>query len=143
MSDLFGEQVVLCGGVPALIKRAFEVLTKRGFSPEVAYFECLHELKIIVDIFTRSGFSGMRDVISKTAAYGGLKYGEALITDEMEQRMERLFDFLQDGSFARDWLKEARGGGASLDAMRESERESAIEKIGERVRRIFRPTDGK
>lgn len=141
VSDLFGEQAVLCGGVPALIKRAFNVLTKRGFSPEVAYFECLHELKIIVDLFTRRGFSGMRGLISKTAAYGSLKHGEALITDETEKRMERLFEFIQDGSFARDWLDEAHGGGKSLEAMVESERELAIEEVGTRMRRLFPPPD--
>ncbi|HUV36283.1 MAG TPA: ketol-acid reductoisomerase [Patescibacteria group bacterium] len=143
VSDLFGEQAVLCGGVPALVKRAFRVLTSRGFSPEVAYFECLHELKIIVDLFTRCGFSGMRELISKTAAYGSLKYGEALITDETEKRMERLFDFIQDGGFARDWLDEAGGGGESLDEMARSERRLEIEEVGVRVRRLFPPDDGK
>lgn len=141
VSDLFGEQAVLCGGVPALIKRAFTVLTRRGFSPEVAYFECLHELKIIVDLFTRCGFSGMRELISKTAAYGSLKHGEALITDETEKRMERLFECIQDGSFARDWLDEAHRGGESLEAMAKSERELAIEEVGRRVRRLFPPAD--
>jgi ketol-acid reductoisomerase len=129
ISDLFGEQAVLCGGVPGLIKRAFAVLTRRGFSPEVAYFECLHELKIIVDLFTRCGFSGMRGLISKTAAYGSLKYGEALITDETEERMERLLECIRDGSFARDWLDEARSGGESLDELAGAERELAIEEV--------------
>jgi ketol-acid reductoisomerase len=142
VSDLFGEQTILCGGVPALIKRAFRVLVNRGFSPEVAYFECMHELKIIVDLFTRCGFSGMRERISRTASYGSLKYGEALVTDEMEQRMEQLFDFIADGAFARDWLDETRGGGTSLDEMAETERGLAIEEVGERIRRMWKTANG-
>ncbi len=141
VSDLFGEQAVLCGGVPALIKKAFTVLVNRGFSPEVAYFECFHELKIIVDLLSRLGFAGMREVISKTAAYGSLKFGEALITEDIEKRMEELFDSIKSGAFAREWLDEARGGGASLDRMAAAERALVIEEIGERIRRMCERAD--
>lgn len=141
VSDLFGEQAVLCGGVPALIKKAFTVLVNRGFSPEVAYFECFHELKIIVDLFSQRGFSGMRELISKTAAYGSLKFGEALITKDTEERMEELFDSIQDGTFAREWLDEAREGGAYLERMEAEERALVIEEIGERIRRMCARAD--
>ena len=137
VSDLFGEQAVLCGGVPALIKCAFDVLVKRGCSPEIAYFECFHELKIIVDLFERLGFSGMRDLISGTAAYGSLRHGERLVTGETQREMERLFDMIESGEFARDWLEEARKGCQELTELREYERSLLIEKVGERIRRLF------
>ncbi len=134
ISDLFGEQAVLCGGVPAIMKRAFDVLVRRGYSPEVAYFECFHELKIIVDLFTRFGFSGMRDVISGTAAYGSLKYGEGLIGAEVEENMEALFDRIESGSFAKAWLAEKRTGSMEFSRLREQERALLIEKIGKKIR---------
>ncbi len=137
VSDLFGEQVVLCGGVPALIKRAFDVLVRKGFSPEIAYFECFHELRIIVDLFERYGFSGMRDMISGTAAYGSLAFGERLIGEKEQRAMEELFERISSGEFARDWLAEAGAGGSKLDMLRETERELEIEKVGKRVRKLF------
>ena len=136
VSDLFGEQAVLCGGVVALAKRAFEVLVEKGFSPEVAYFECVHELEIIVDLFTRVGFAGMRDVISGTAAYGSLKFGEDLIDAGVQKRMETLFERIESGSFARAWLDENRAGGAEFAALRDRERKLLIETAGRRVRAI-------
>jgi ketol-acid reductoisomerase len=137
VSDLFGEQAVLCGGVTALIKCAFDVLTERGYSPEVAYFECFHELKIIVDLFERRGFAGMRDLISGTAAYGSLKYGEGIVTDETRSRMEELFQRIDSGEFASDWLEEASGGGGELESLRERERKLLIEQVGEGIRKLF------
>ncbi|HSG28874.1 MAG TPA: ketol-acid reductoisomerase, partial [Candidatus Krumholzibacterium sp.] len=107
VSDLFGEQAVLCGGVTALVKKAWKLLVDRGFSPEVAYFECVQELKIIVDLFSEKGLHGMREMISGTAAYGGLKYGERVITPESEKVMEELFERIDSGEFARDWLRTA------------------------------------
>jgi len=142
VSDIFGEQAVLVGGVPALVKKAFDLLVSRGFSPEVAYFECVHELKIIVDLVSRRGFSGMRDVISGTAAYGGLRYGERLVGEETESEMERLFDRIESGEFARDWLEEAGEGSRTLERMREAERRLAVEKAGKEVRRLF-PGEGR
>lgn len=137
VSDLFGEQVVLCGGVPALIKCAFDVLVERGYSPEVAYFECFHELKIIVDLFERYGLSGMREVISGTAAYGSLKYGETIVSDETKKRMIEIFERIDSGSFARAWLEEARRGGGELGSLRERERALLIEQVGRRIRKLF------
>jgi ketol-acid reductoisomerase len=142
VSDIFGEQAVLCGGVPALIKKAFDVLVSRGFSPEVAYFECFHELKIIVDLFTRFGLSGMRNLISGTAAYGSLQYGERLITEETVEEMNRLFDRVDSGEFARDWLLQAGSGCEELSDLRERERKLLIEKVGDRIRRMFPDDEG-
>ncbi|MCK4350651.1 MAG: ketol-acid reductoisomerase [Candidatus Krumholzibacteria bacterium] len=137
ISDLFGEQAVLCGGVPALIKCAFDVLVEKGFSPEVAYFECFHELKIIVDLFEQYGFSGMRGMISGTAAYGSMKFGEGLISEETKRLMEKLFERIESGEFARKWLAEARAGGEELHALIERERDLPIERAGERIRKLF------
>ena len=137
VSDLFGEQAVLCGGVPALIKCAFDLLVKKGFSPEVAYFECFHELKIVVDLFERYGFSGMRDMISGTAAYGSMRFGEEIISDETKRMMETLFDRIDSGEFARKWLAEAESGGAELDSLVEGERRLPIEQVGQRIRKLF------
>ena len=137
VSDLFGEQAVLCGGVTALIKCAFDVLTGHGYSPEVAYFECFHELKIIVDLFEQFGFSGMRDLISGTAAYGSLRFGEEVVTDEIRSRMEELFRRIDSGEFARLWLEEASGRGKELDSLRERERKLLIEDVGGRIRMLF------
>lgn len=137
VSDLFGEQAVLCGGVTALIKCAFDLLVERGYAPEVAYFECFHELKIIVDLFERFGFAGMRDLISGTAAYGSLRYGEGIVTDETRARMEELFAMIDSGEFARAWLREASAGGNELHSLRERERRLLIEEVGERIRKLF------
>ncbi len=137
ISDIFGEQAVLCGGVTALVKSAFDTLVKKGFSPEIAYFECMHELKIIVDIFSRVGFSEMRKLISGTAAYGGLRYGEALIDEEMGNKMEKLFEFIDSGEFARDWLKKSSGKDNFLEKLCEKENELLIEKVGNRIRKLF------
>ena len=134
VSDIFGEQAVLCGGVSALMKRAFDVLVKRGHSPEVAYFECFQEVKIIVDLFSRLGLSGMRDVISGTAAYGSLKFGEDLIGDDVEEKMEELYERIESGAFARIWLDENRGGCKEFLKLREKERGLLIEKVGTEVR---------
>jgi ketol-acid reductoisomerase len=137
ISDLFGEQAVLCGGVPALVKCAFDILVERGFSPEVAYFECFYELKIIVDLFEKHGFSGMRDMISGTAAYGSMKYGEETVSDETKRILEGLFERIESGEFARKWLVEARAGGDELSTLIARERELPIERVGEKIRRLF------
>ncbi len=134
VSDIFGEQAVLCGGVSALMKRAFDVLVKKGHSPEVAYFECFHEVKIIVDLFSRLGLSGMRDLISGTAAYGSLKFGEDLVGDDVEKKMEKLYDRIESGAFARIWLDENRTGCKEFLKLREKERGLLIEKVGTEVR---------
>jgi ketol-acid reductoisomerase len=137
VSDIFGEQAVLCGGVPALVKKAWELLVRKGFSPEVAYFECVQELKIIVDLITQKGFSGMREMISGTAAYGGLKYGESIITPETEEAMERLFEGIDGGDFARDWLKTSSSDSGELESFLKSESGSKIEETGRTVRGLY------
>ncbi len=137
VSDLFGEQAILVGGVPALVKEAFDLLVGKGFSPEVAYFECVHELKIIVDLVTERGISGMRSVISSTAAYGGLEFGERLVTAETVDEMRRIFERIDSGEFARLWMEEAGRGGKKLRAMIDGERDLAIEKAGAEVRKLF------
>ncbi|MDD3642264.1 MAG: ketol-acid reductoisomerase [Candidatus Krumholzibacteria bacterium] len=142
VSDLFGEQAVLVGGVPALVKSAFRLLVEKGCTPEVAYFECVHELKIIVDLVAERGFSGMRRMISGTAAYGGLKYGERLVTEETVREMRRLYDRIESGAFAGDWLDEARRGCGSLEELIVLERDADIERTGTRVRKLFPGGDG-
>ncbi len=137
VSDLFGEQAVLCGGVTALVKKAWELLVRKGFSPEIAYFECCQELKIIVDLFTEKGFSGMRDMISGTAAYGGLEYGERLISGRTEKAMEEIFDRIDSGEFARDWLEKSAGDGRRLERLRGAERELRMEETGRRIRAMY------
>ena len=134
VSDLFGEQAVLCGGVPAIMKRAFDLLVRKGYSPEIAYFECVHELKIIVDLITERGLAGMRDVISGTAAYGSLAFGEGIVGADTEAAMERLFERIESGEFARLWLEEKRSGGAEFRRLRDMERKILVEAIGARIR---------
>ena len=134
ISDLFGEQAVLCGGVPAIMKHAFDLLVRRGYHPEVAYFECVHELKIIVDLCARLGLSGMRDVISGTAAYGSLQFGEKLIGEDVDAGMERLFDSIESGAFAKTWLAEKRAGCPELSRLRERERALLLEQVGKTIR---------
>jgi ketol-acid reductoisomerase len=141
VSDLFGEQAVLVGGVPALVKRAYRMLVEKGCSPEVAYFECVQELKIIIDLVAEHGFAGMRGMISGTAAYGGLQYGERLVTEETAREMERLYERIASGAFAADWLAEARGGSDSLARLMGLERDEEIERTGSRVRRLFPGSD--
>ncbi len=142
VSDIFGEQAVLCGGVTALMKRAFDVLVKKGHSPEVAYFECFHEVKIIVDLFSRLGLAGMRDVISGTAAYGSLKFGEDLIGDDVERKMERLYERIESGDFARTWLRENAAGRGDFRTLREHERGLLIETVGAEIRARSLPPRG-
>src|SRR6266513_2839823 len=109
-TDLFGEQVVLCGGLTSLIKAGFETLTEAGYSPEMAYFECLHEMKLIVDLLYEGGISEMRYSISNTAQYGDMTRGPVVVNDETKQRMRSLLSDIQSGTFARDWMAEARNG---------------------------------
>jgi ketol-acid reductoisomerase len=137
LSDLFGEQAILVGGVPALMKEAFGILVEKGFSPEVAYFECLHELKIIVDLITAHGISGMREMISGTAAYGGLMYGEKLVNPGTSSEMRKMFDRIENGEFAREWLAEAAGGRKELLRMIDEEKGLEVEKAGGEVRRLI------
>jgi ketol-acid reductoisomerase len=133
-SDLFGEQAVLCGGLTSLIKKGFETLVEAGYQPEVAYFECLHEMKLIVDLIYEGGLSCMRYSISNTAEYGDLTRGNQAVGDETRTKMKEILARIQDGSFAREWIAENQTGGAKFATLREQERQHPIEAIGARLR---------
>ena len=136
-TDLFGEQVVLCGGVTALIKAAFEVLVEAGYQPEIAYFECLHELKLIVDLIQQGGLTYMRHSISDTAEYGDYVAGPRIVTEETKQEMRRILREVQDGTHAKNWILENLAGRPFFNTMREKEREHPIEEVGRKLRRMM------
>lgn len=136
-TDLFGEQVVLCGGVSELVKAGFETLVDAGYQPEMAYFECMHELKLIVDLFYQGGLSYMRYSISNTAEYGDYTRGKRLITDQTRAEMKKILSEIQNGEFARDWILENRAGAASFKAIRRRERKQQIEEVGRSLRRMM------
>ncbi|MBA3522354.1 MAG: ketol-acid reductoisomerase [Gemmatimonadales bacterium] len=136
-TDLFGEQAVLCGGVTALVKAGFETLTAAGYRPEMAYFECLHELKLIVDLMYRGGLQFMRHSISDTAEYGDYTRGPRLITEETRAEMRRILEEVRDGSFAREWLEENRAGRPSFERLRQADRDHELEKVGARLRAMM------
>ena len=133
-TDLFGEQVVLCGGLTSLIKAAFETLVEAGYAPEMAYFEYLHEVKLIVDLIYEGGIANMRYSISNTAEYGDYTRGNRIITDETKAEMKRILSEIQGGQFAREWMLENRVGQTSFKAMRRLEAEHAIEAVGTGLR---------
>jgi ketol-acid reductoisomerase len=136
-TDLFGEQAVLCGGTSRLIQAGFETLVEAGYQPEIAYFECLHELKLIVDLLYEGGFTKMRDAISDTAEYGDLTRGTTIVTKEVEESMRKILDDVRSGSFAREWVLENRAGTPVLDAQRRRQAEHPIEEVGQRLRRMM------
>ncbi len=142
-TDLFGEQVVLCGGVSALVKAGFETLVEAGYQPEMAYFECMHELKLIVDLFYEGGLNYMRYSVSNTAEYGDYTRGPRIITDETKQVMKKILDEIQNGEFARDWILENRAGAASFKATRRRERDHELERVGLRLRKLMSWIDAK
>jgi ketol-acid reductoisomerase len=133
-TDLFGEQAVLCGGLSALIVAGYETLVEAGYAPEMAYFECLHEVKLIVDLIYEGGMANMRYSISNTAEYGDYTRGHRVITEETKKEMKRILDDIQSGRFARDWVLENAAGQASFKAMRRRHAAHDIEKVGERLR---------
>ncbi len=133
-TDLFGEQAVLCGGATALVQAGFETLVEAGYAPEMAYFECLHELKLIVDLMYEGGIANMRYSISNTAEYGDLTRGPRVITDETRAEMRRILKEVQDGRFAREFILENQAGAPTLTAMRRLSREHPIEEVGARLR---------
>ena len=133
-TDLFGEQVVLCGGVSELIKAGFETLVEAGYQPEIAYFECLHELKLITDLIHEKGISGMRHSISDTAEYGDLTRGKRIITGKTRREMRRILDEIQSGKFASEWILENKANCAGFNAMRRRESQHPIEIIGAKLR---------
>ena len=136
-TDLFGEQAVLCGGATALVQAGFETLVEAGYAPEMAYFECLHELKLIVDLMYEGGIANMRYSISNTAEYGDLTRGPRVITEETKEEMARILSEIQSGKFAREFILENQAGAATLKAMRRQGREHEIEEVGEKLRSMM------
>jgi len=136
-TDLFGEQAVLCGGVTALIKAGFDTLVDAGYSPELAYFECLHELKLIVDLMYRGGMKFMRYSISDTAEYGDYTRGPRIISDEVKEEMVQILSEIQSGSFAREWIRESRAGGQRFQALKKTENDHLIERVGAKLRAMM------
>jgi len=136
-TDLFGEQAVLCGGLTALIKAGFDTLVEAGYSPEMAYFECLHEMKLIIDLIYEGGISEMRYSISNTAQYGDMTRGPAVINDETKNRMKGLLSEIQSGAFAREWMKENKNGRRRFNQLEAEAREHPIERVGARLREMM------
>lgn len=136
-TDLFGEQAVLCGGATALVQAGFETLVEAGYAPEMAYFECLHELKLIVDLMYQGGIADMRYSISNTAEYGDLTRGPRIITDQTKLEMKRILTEIQNGEFAREFILENQAGAPTLKAKRRITREHPIEKVGEQLREMM------
>jgi len=133
-TDLFGEQAVLCGGCTALVKAGFETLVEAGYQPEIAYFECMHELKLIVDLMYAKGMAGMRDSVSNTAEYGDLTRGPRIVTDETKKTMKVLLTDIQNGVFAREFILENQANKPVLEALRRKERVHLIETVGAKLR---------
>ena len=136
-TDLFGEQAVLCGGVTALIKAGFETLVEAGYAPENAYFECMHEMKLIVDLMYQGGMATMRYSISDTAEYGDYMIGNRIITEDTKKEMKKVLTEIQDGTFARNWLMENQVGRPNFNAKRRMEAEHPIEKVGSELREMM------
>ena len=133
-TDLFGEQSVLCGGATELVRAGFETLVEAGYDPRLAYFECLHELKLIVDLMYEKGIQGMRDSISNTAEYGDMTRGPKVIGPESREAMKKILADIQSGEFAKEWIAENRAGGENFDRMREEAAAKQIEEVGGELR---------
>ena len=137
-TDLFGEQVVLCGGVSALIKAAFETLTEAGYQPEMAYFECMHELKLIVDLFYQGGLNYMRYSVSNTAEFGDYTRGPRIVTEQTKAEMKKILHEIQTGQFAREWILENKANQPTFQAIKRRERTHQIEETGKQLRRMMK-----
>ncbi len=142
-TDLFGEQAVLCGGVTALMKAGFETLVEAGYDPKNAYFECIHEMKLIVDLIYKGGFSMMRYSISDTAEYGDYEIGKRIITEETKKEMKKVLSEIQDGTFATNWIAENNNGRAHFNAKRRLETEHQLEEVGAELRKMYSWNDDK
>ena len=136
-TDLFGEQCVLCGGVTALMKAGFETLVEAGYDPKNAYFECIHEMKLIVDLIYKGGFSMMRYSISDTAEFGDYETGKRLITEETKKEMKKVLEEIQDGTFASKWIAENNNGRAHFNAKRAMEASHQLEEVGKELRKMY------
>lgn len=142
-TDLFGEQVVLCGGVSALVKAAFEVLVEAGYQPEMAYFECMHELKLIVDLFYQGGLNYMRYSVSNTAEFGDYTRGPRIITEETKREMKKILEEVQSGQFAKEWILENKANQPTFKAMRRKDHDHPLEKVGLELRSMMTWIDSK
>jgi ketol-acid reductoisomerase len=142
-TDLFGEQVVLCGGVSELVKAGFETLVEAGYQPEMAYFECLHELKLIVDLLYQGGLNYMRYSISNTAEFGDYTRGPRIINDQTKAEMKKILREIQTGQFAREWILENKAGAPAFKASRRLERKHPIEQVGQKLRSLMKWIDAK
>jgi ketol-acid reductoisomerase len=136
-TDLFGEQAVLCGGLTALVKAGFETLTEAGYQPEIAYFEVLHELLLIIRLMSEGGISYMRYSISNTAEYGDLTRGPMLITDQTRKTMKKILTDIQSGAFAKEWLEECKNGKPNFKRLYEADKNHPVEVVGRRLRKMF------
>jgi ketol-acid reductoisomerase len=136
-TDLFGEQTTLCGGISHLIKAAYETLVEAGYQPEVAYFECMHEMKLIVDLFYQGGLAYMRYSVSDTAEYGDYTRGPRVVSDETKAEMKKILSEIQSGQFAREWVLENQANRAGFLAMRRRDAEHPIEEVGKRLRSMM------
>jgi ketol-acid reductoisomerase len=136
-SDLFGEQAVLCGGASELIRAGFETLVAAGYAPEIAYFECLHELKLIVDLIQEGGLAYMRYSISDTAEYGDYTRGKRIVNEETRAEMRKILSEIQSGQFAREWIRENKTGRKNFLAMREAARDQPVERVGRELREMM------
>lgn len=136
-TDLFGEQAVLCGGAAALVKAGFETLVEAGYQPEMAYFECMHELKLIVDLFYQGGLNYMRYSVSNTAEYGDYTRGPRIVTEETKKEMKKILTEIQNGDFARQWILENKAGAPSFKAIRRRERNHPVEQVGKQLRKMM------
>jgi len=142
-TDLFGEQTVLCGGVSALVKAGFETLIEAGYQPEMAFFECMHELKLIVDLFYQGGLSYMRYSVSNTAEYGDYTRGPRIVTAETKAEMKRILKEVQDGTFAKEWIAENKAGAKKFHEMRRADHDHPVEVVGRRLRKLMSWIDAK
>ena len=142
-TDLFGEQAVLCGGVSELVKAGFDTLVEAGYQPEMAYFECMHELKLIVDLFYKGGLSYMRYSVSNTAEYGDYTRGPRIVTAETRAEMKKILEEIRSGKFARDWILENKAGAPSFKATKRREKDLPIEQVGRRLRKLMTWIDAK
>lgn len=142
-TDLFGEQVVLCGGVSALVKAAFETLVQAGYQPELAYFECMHELKLIVDLFYQGGLNYMRYSVSNTAEFGDYTRGPRIVTDATRAEMKKILQEIQAGQFAREWILENRANRPVYNAYKRMDQQHPLEQVGKKLRRMMKWIDAK
>jgi ketol-acid reductoisomerase len=136
-TDLFGEQVVLCGGVTSLVQAGFETLVEAGYQPEMAYFECLHEVKLIVDLMYEEGIAGMRYSISDTAEYGDVTRGPRIVTPNTKKQMQKILKEIQSGKFAKEWIAESEGGRVKFNELRKAGADHQIEEVGKRLRSMM------